>query len=132
VGLPKVHRLHRRDFPTVYRCGIARNSPHIRLKALREPKSEAGDGEGQRPTPTQFGISLGKKVSKKAVERNRLKRQLRAAIRQLLPVLLPGWKIILVVKPGAIECKYEHFLRELEQLLSQAEAIDGHQGNDVL
>lgn len=134
VGLPKANRLHRRDFQPVYQRGIARYSSHLKLKALPASRRDRTGDKGDRAQlpPSRFGISISRKVSKKAVERNRLKRQLRAAIRHLLPQLLPGWKMILVVKPGAIECKYEHFLRELEQLLSQAEAIDGHQGNNVL
>ncbi|MEC4853663.1 MAG: ribonuclease P protein component, partial [Jaaginema sp. PMC 1079.18] len=71
-------------------------------------------------------ISIGKKVSKKAVVRNRIKRQIRAAVRQYLPHLEPGWKIVVVVKSEAQTCEYEHFLRELKQLLTQAEVWHGH------
>ncbi|MDY6782723.1 MAG: ribonuclease P protein component [Cyanobacteriota bacterium] len=124
MGLPKINRLHRRDFRAVYRRGLSRHSSHLKLKAIPAPSPNETD---RAPlAPTQFGISLGRKVSKKAVERNRLKRQLRAAIRQLLPSLAPGWKTIIVVKPEARKCKYEHFLRELKELLLQAEAVNGH------
>jgi ribonuclease P protein component len=134
VGLPKINRLHRRDFRAVYQRGLSRQSSHLKLKAIPAPSPIPNESTRDRTPlpPSQFGISLGRKVSKKAVERNRLKRQLRAAIRQLLPTLTPGWKTIIVVKPGAIECKYEHFLRELEELFSQAEAVDGHQRNHIL
>ncbi|MEL6787158.1 MAG: ribonuclease P protein component, partial [Cyanobacteria bacterium J06607_15] len=33
---------------------------------------------------------------------------------------------VIVVKPKAIECKYEHFLRELEELLKQTKIINGY------
>ena len=84
------------------------------------------------PIPTRIGISIGKKVSKKAVIRNRIKRQIRAALRKLLPYISPGWQIVVVVKPEATECQYEHFLRELKQLLVKAEVINGHSREHLL
>jgi ribonuclease P protein component len=75
---------------------------------------------------TRLGISISQKVSKKAVVRNRLKRQIRAAFWELLPRMAPGWKVVVVVRPEATECKYEHFLRELEQLFKKAEIINGY------
>lgn len=77
-------------------------------------------------TPTKIGISIGKKVSKKAVVRNRIKRQIKSAITSNLRTMAPGWKIVIVVRPEAIKCKYEHFLRELEELLKQAKIINGY------
>lgn len=76
--------------------------------------------------PTRIGISISQKVSKKAVVRNRIKRQIRAALRQLLPRLTPGWQLVIVVRPGAQECEYGQFLRELKQLLAEAEVLNGH------
>jgi ribonuclease P protein component len=76
---------------------------------------------------SRFGIAVSKKVSKKAVIRNRIKRQIRAVIRTLLPIIDPDWNIIVVVLPSAVMCKYEHFLRELEQLFKEAEII--HHGH---
>lgn len=79
-------------------------------------------------TPTKLGISVSTKVSKRAVIRNRIKRQIRAAFRSLLPQIAPGWRLIIVVQPRAVgeKCDYQQFLQELEQLLTKAEAIDGH------
>lgn len=76
-------------------------------------------------TPTRVGISISQKVSKRAVVRNRIKRQLRAIFRQFLPQIVPGWQLVIVVKPNATQCRYEQFLQELKQLLISAEVIDG-------
>ncbi|MEL6909129.1 MAG: ribonuclease P protein component [Cyanobacteria bacterium J06643_13] len=123
MGLPKTHRLGKRqDYRAVYAQGIRRYSPHLTLIALRNNDSQ---GAGSK-TATSFGISISKKVSKKAVVRNRLKRQIKGAIRTYLKGIEPGWKIVIVVKPKAIECKYEHFLRELEELLKQTKIINGY------
>ncbi len=69
---------------------------------------------------------MSQKVSKRAVVRNRIKRQIQAAFRCLLPKLAPGWQLVVVAKPNAIECDYEEFLRELKQLLVNAEVLNGH------
>ena len=123
MGLPQAHRLrNRRDYRTVYEQGFRRYSPHLTLIALG-PSEQLSNLAAPK---TKFGISISKKVSKKAVIRNRLKRQIKNVIRTKLLSISPGWKIVIVVKPKAIECKYEHFLRELEELLKQAKIINGH------
>jgi ribonuclease P protein component len=123
VGLPQAHRLrNRHDYRTVYEQGFRCYSPHLTLIAF-----SAGDHLGTSVrSPTMFGISISKKVSKKAVIRNRIKRQIKGVIRTKLLSISSGWKVIIVVKPKAIECKYEHFLRELEELLKQAKIINGY------
>lgn len=75
---------------------------------------------------TCIGISIGLKVSKRAVIRNRVKRRIRSAIQELLPHLSSGWQIVIVVKPSAVQCSYGQFLQELKQLLVSAEVINEH------
>ncbi|MGK7878015.1 MAG: ribonuclease P protein component [Xenococcaceae cyanobacterium] len=123
MGLPQANRLkHRRDFQAVYQHGIRRCSTYLTLRALSE---STGSNQTQNGS-TRIGISISKKVSKKAVIRNRIKRQIRGVLRELLPYISKGWKIVVVLRPGAASCKYEHFLRELKQLLVKAEIINGH------
>jgi len=76
----------------------------------------------------QIGITISTKVSKRAVVRNRLKRRIAAALYQLLPKLSPGWRLVVIVQPtaGQLECVTQQFLQELEQLLAQAEVLNGH------
>lgn len=123
MGLPKANRLrNRRDFQAVYQRGIRRSSSNLVLRALLDPKPK----EDYPISSTRFGISISQKVSKKAVVRNRIKRQIKSAIRELLPQIEGGWRIAIVVRASAIECKYEHFLRELKQLLKNTKIINGH------
>ena len=100
------------------------------LRALRRPTLAEGDG-GEKP-PTRFGISISRKVTKKATSRNRIKRQIRSALRQLLPKIEPGWDCILSVKPSAVQCNYSQFLQELKQLLAKAEVLHGHSRGNLL
>lgn len=76
--------------------------------------------------PIQVGISISKKVSKRAVVRNRIKRQLKAIVRQLLPRLESGLRMVILVRSEALTYEYGEFLQELEQLLVKAEVLHGH------
>lgn len=118
MGLPKVIRLkHWKDFQSVYQQGRRYRGSQLILRVLKDPSL----------THSRFGIAVSKKVSKTAVIRNRLKRQVRGVILSLLPHIQPGWNVVIVVLPQAVTCKYEHFLGELEQLFNQAGIINhGH------
>jgi ribonuclease P protein component len=149
VALPRVHRLRqRRDFSAVYQSGLRRSTAHLTLRGLRESKrlviskasecSNANQSKADQSKvnqskalvlndqPTRIGISISQKVSKRAVVRNLIRRRIRSALRQLLPRLAPGWRLVIVVQPQAIECGYEQFLQELEQLLVEAGVIHGN------
>jgi len=144
VALPKAHRLKsRHDFRAVFRQGIRRHGKCLTIRALR-PRSWAPspdtDTNISQPSingllpPTQIGISISTKVSKRAVVRNRLKRQISAALHQLLPKIAPGWRLVVVVQPNATEqeCVTQQFLQELEQLLAEAEVLNGHSRRSLL
>ena len=124
MALPKVNRLkNRHDFQTLFREGNRLKSSHLTLRALRL-QTPSGIITGA----TRIGISISTKVSKRAVIRNRIKRQIRAAFRSLLPQIAPGWSLVVVVQPEAVlsKCDYQQFLQELKQLLAKAEVINGH------
>ncbi len=134
--LPRESRLcHRQDFSTVYSKGIRKNTSHLALRALHHQQDTQLPQDRDNLEPfisTRIGISISKKVSKKAVVRNRIKRQIRAILRQMLPFISKGWDIVIVVKPTAKECNYDEFLQQLEKLLAQAEVLDGYSRGSLL
>lgn len=138
MALPKANRLKsRKDFQAVFQQGIRRHSSHFTLRALgpscfTKPSLDTAITKFptnlQNLTSTRIGISISTKVSKRAVVRNRIKRQITAVLHNLLPKLSPGWRLVVVVKPTAAEseCVSQQFLQELEQLLAQAEVFNGN------
>ena len=74
---------------------------------------------------TRFGISISRKVSKKAVVRNRIKRQVRAGLMTLMPRMHSGFWVVITVRSAAIACEYDDFLRELEKVLTTLEVLRG-------
>ncbi|MDB9493909.1 ribonuclease P protein component [Spirulina major CS-329] len=124
MGLANCNRLkHRREFQAVYERGDRIHGRYLTVRYLPMPCPEA---------PPKIGITVGKRVSKKAVVRNRIKRQIRAIFRQILPQIVPGHCLVVNVKPQAMTCEYEHFLRELKQLLTKAEVWHGYKRNSIL
>ena len=120
--LPKPNRLRRsRQFTQVYRQGKKAVSAHLIMRMLPLPAPPSQTGAGPC-----IGIVISQKVHKRAVVRNRLKRQVRAALRTLLPHLNPSLWIVINLKPEATQCEYGDFLRELEQLFTKLEVIHGH------
>jgi ribonuclease P protein component len=118
--LPKQNRLRtRQDFSNVYQKGIRLNRFALGLRAYQH------SADAQEQQPLRVGISISSKVSKRAVVRNRIKRQLRSALRQLLPKLKNGWDLVIVVYPNAVQCDYSEFLQQLKQLLAQTEILHG-------
>lgn len=131
--LPKVNRLkHRQDFTAVYKYGTRRSDGTLTLIAKRRTNELTKDSpnapkrSNQGGQPTRIGISISQKVSKKAVVRNRIKRQIRGAWRSLIVRVSEGWDIVVVVKPPATQCNYRQFLQKLEQLLAQVEGLNGN------
>jgi ribonuclease P protein component len=132
MSLPKTYRLRRRqDFQQVYQKGRRRTGTHLSVTVLLRPRS-LDNPAAQRPDATCFGISIGKKVSKKAVVRNLIKRRIKGALRQSIGQILPGKMVVITCKPSIIGCDYDEILRELEKLLLTLEVMHGHQGNNLL
>jgi len=114
---------------------MRRQTPHLILRALWPVRAGAVSSTTAHPptqTPTRIGIVVGQKVSKQAVVRNRIKRQIRAGLRQFLSRLSPGWQLVFIARPTAQECEYDEFLRELEQLLADIEGLNGHSRGRLL
>ncbi len=95
--LKKENRITRnKDFDRVFKTGQSFYGKILGMKVLQN------DLEISR-----FGILLGLKVSKKAVIRNRFKRQLREIIREELPIIKSGQDIVLIVFPLILDKNFE-------------------------
>lgn len=88
--LSKAARLRKaKDFKDVFGKGRGARDGRLFLKA-RVVKDEN----------VRFGIVVSKQVAARAVDRNRIKRLLREALKDLLPGVKPGHDIVLVTLPG--------------------------------
>ena len=71
---------------------------------------------------TRLGLTVSKRVSKLAVERNRLRRQMRETFRRQRP-LLPPADYVLTAKPEAAKADNETLRAELLSLLERARTL---------
>lgn len=91
------NRLSRsRDFDAVYRHGRSVSTRYLVLYTF--PRDEES-GVGEEP---RLGLAVSRKVGG-SVERNRLKRQLRAAFDGIVDEVTPGRDYVLIVRPGLVE-----------------------------
>jgi len=131
MALPQAYRLrHRSDFDRVYRQGKRYRSKHLTLWVYRPstgPAIALSDlpaaiaptlPSPKPPLPPKIGVSISRKVDKRSVVRNRLRRQIHSILSQHLPQMPPGWLAVISVRPSALECNYRQILQELEQLLA--------------
>lgn len=108
--LNKANRITKtRDLQTVYRKGKTLHTPALVIKFLHSEKFRAG-----------FVVS--KKTSKKAVERNRVKRALREEMRLNSTNLAPG-EYMLVAKPIAASFKSKDLRLQLLNALKKAKLL---------
>jgi ribonuclease P protein component len=82
-----------RDFDAVYRHGRSVSNRHLVLYSFARP------GGARETEAARLGLAVSRKVGD-AVERNRLKRQLREAFREVEDELAPNHDYVLVVRPG--------------------------------
>lgn len=114
-----------RLFSKVYRYGRRASKHCLAVKALENMSPDESLHSGSS-SGVCFGVSISRKVHKRAVVRNRIKRQIHAALRTLMPRVSGSWWIVINVRPVAATCEYSEFLQELEKLLIELEVLHGH------
>ena len=109
--LPKQNRLARSEFDLVFKKGRRIRGRSFSLIIL--------SGEDKKE-PIKIGIIVTKKVYKKAVDRNKLKRQIKNTINpDILKSLPSGVKIAITAFPVPKPMRYQEIKEELVQLFSK-------------
>jgi ribonuclease P protein component len=99
------------NFERVRRFGKSYAHPLIVLIAL------PNQAENSR-----FGVAAGRSVGN-AVRRNRAKRLLRHAVQQVLPVMKPGWDVVLIARRTMAEATFQQTVTALAALLGRAKLL---------
>ena len=72
---------------------------------------------------SRFTVVVGMKVSKKAVDRNRLKRQVRSVIEKEFDQIKPGVDVMVLVNPSALNQSFEKLNTDVIQGLKKAKLL---------
>jgi len=121
ASLPKAQRLKTpADFQRVYKSKQWGGSSFHTFNILAAPVNvnQHGDGNRQSKThvkPTVLGVTVSKKVSKRAVDRNRIKRQIREFYRHR-KAALPNTELIITANVACIKASDEQRHQSLELL----------------
>ncbi|MFA7088274.1 MAG: ribonuclease P protein component [Patescibacteria group bacterium] len=103
--LKKINRINKdKEFDRVFKTGQSFYGRILSIKAANNDQDI-----------NRFGILINTKVSKKAVVRNKLRRQIRGLIRQELDKLKTGYDLVIIVFPLILDKEY----LEIEQTLTR-------------
>lgn len=69
----------------------------------------------------RFGVTVSKKVDKRAVARNKLRRRVREYLRRKISLVCKKGRIVVIAMKGSCELSYDDVSKELNYLLKKAE-----------
>ena len=72
--------------------------------------------ENKKDDLVKFGVIISKKISKKAVDRNKIKRRLMEALGRRLDGFKKGQRILFLIKKKALGVKMDDFEKEIDRL----------------
>lgn len=113
MALPKKNRLRlKKDFQDIKKNNLILNTPLFGVSYMK--------ADSNQPL---IGFIISKKISAKAVERNKLKRKLSEAIRPLLPQINNNYKIIFLGKRELKKASFADISRQAENALKNIGAL---------
>jgi ribonuclease P protein component len=111
------------DLKRVRNNGKSYAHPLVVLIALRSTEDRLREVSHSGEAPRSgVGVIAGRSVGG-AVQRNRTKRLLREAMRALLPVLRPGWDLILIARQPLLKATFQQAQAALSQLMRRADLL---------
>ncbi len=114
--LPKSNRLNKeKDFKNLFNRGkkysLSSFKVYIKIGSNNLKQS-------------RFGFIVSKKISKKSVVRNKIKRRLREAIKDSLPEIKKGVDVAIIILPGFEENNFQSIKETLYALFKKAKLIN--------
>lgn len=111
--LPLKNRLKKRkDFENIFEKGVTAPNRYFFLKIVQSDNPE-----------TRIGFIVSKKVSKKAVERNRVKRLFREAVQMNLIRIKPSYDLVFIVLNSAKNKTLLEIEKEVKYVLEKNQLI---------
>jgi ribonuclease P protein component len=112
MALQANHLKRKKDFELVFKRGKALRGKLLVLKFVVN--------EDGRP---RVGIVVSKKISKKAVVRNKVRRRLQAAVKAEMIKIKKGADMILLALPGIEAKNFQEIAEEITRLFKKAKLI---------
>lgn len=114
----------RADFSRIYERGRRYRGKYLTAVILTRSESAPPGTRAAQPDPAvlRAAFVVSNKVARQAVQRNRVRRRLREALRSLMREHGPitGRDLILIAAPSAVDATYWQLYEELRTLLNKA------------
>ncbi|MCK4891176.1 MAG: ribonuclease P protein component [Candidatus Pacebacteria bacterium] len=112
--LKKEFRLRKqKDFENVFNKGVYFSEKFLVLKISENSLSFS-----------RFGFIVSKKVSKRAVDRNRVKRLMSESIRLSQKKIKSGFDVVFITRGGIIDKSFEEVKGSVEKLLKRSGLLE--------
>jgi len=112
--LPKKRRIQRSSFSNIFSRGKRHNSTNLLLYVATSDKNE----------PSRFSFSVSKKVNKKAVDRNKLRRRGYSVVSRYLDKIKPNFLCLFSFKLGSGKIKFNELEKEIYSLLRSGGVLE--------
>ncbi len=99
---------NKQDFNNVYKNGKMFGNRDFTLRYIKNEKST-----------NRLGVVVSKKVSKKAVKRNKLRRQIKEYLSTINVKLAQGYDYLITVKPNSLGQSYQDLVKSLDHLFKK-------------
>lgn len=111
--LEQQHRIVKRDdFAKAHKRGRFVGGAYLSAKVLKNNLPHV-----------RFAFLVSTKVSKRAVDRNKVKRRLREIVRSLLPDTAPGVDVVFLTKKDILTKSYSEIEKSVKKILKKARVI---------
>ena len=101
-----------KDFSKIYLRGKRASTQNLNLIYLRT---------GQNTS--RFGFVVSKKQAPRIVDRNRIKRRLRAQVYLFLPRIIPGFDIVISGKKSLLGTDVKELKQEIDKLIRKVKLL---------
>ena len=102
------------DFDRVFRKGSRSRTTTLIVAGVKREDTSSDE--------SRFGFQVKKKYGK-AVVRNKLRRQLKAAARKLTLQMTRAWDVVVMVTKQAVDRKYQDLEQDLERALRKLQCF---------
>lgn len=111
--LPKARRIDKTTFKTLTGRGMSYHSPLLFLSIYKQYEQK----------PTRCAVLCSKKVSPRAVDRNRQRRRVYRSLQLLLPSIQPGYFCVITIKKEAKVAEFVDLDMSVKKVLKEAKVI---------
>ena len=111
--LPKARRIDKTTFKTLTGRGMSYHSPLLFLSIYKQREQK----------PTRYAVLCSKKVSSRAVDRNRQRRRVYRSLQLLLPSIQSGYFCVITIKKEAKTAEFTDLDISVKKVLKDSQLL---------